>query len=434
VKRWFGVWIAVGLFSLPARAATLRIYHIDVEQADATLFIAPGGKALLVDSGKDGMGSRIKAVMEAAGLARVDYFVCTHYHEDHYGGIDELVALDTPVLETYDRGDKLYLPASKLAETAYTNYLDSVGEDARHITRGMTIPLDPQMTVTCISSGGVVIGEANPRHGVDENDMSVSLLLSYGSFRYFIGGDIEAPTEAKIAAGDLVRNVSVYHSNHHGSDTSSSRAFIEDLEPGVIIISNGNNGTYKHPRQTVLDAYETLPGPPKVFQTNKYLKGGAGGNVADEFIADPESADLDGTILITVDLAGGEYRVSYGAGAEHEFALPGSAPGATVVIASLLPNPAGSDEEGERVVLANKGDAPVFLAGWWLEDRAGLRWELGGSITLQAGATRTIERNGRPMSLSNTGDDITLFDAAGAMRDRFEYDESSEGVAITTGH
>ena len=73
-----------------AGAQTLKIYHIDVEQADATLVISPSGKTLLIDSGKNGYGSRIKAVMKTAGLSRIDHFVCTHYHEDHYGGIDDL--------------------------------------------------------------------------------------------------------------------------------------------------------------------------------------------------------------------------------------------------------------------------------------------------------------------------------------------------------
>lgn len=64
----------------------------------------------------------------------------------------------------------------------------------------MTIPLDPAMTVTCISSGGVVLTEETPpQHGTDENDMSVSLLIQFGRFRIFIGGDIHKETEKKIA-------------------------------------------------------------------------------------------------------------------------------------------------------------------------------------------------------------------------------------------
>ena len=418
----------------PAHAQTLRVYQIDVEQAAATLFVAPGGKTLLVDSGKNGMGSRIKATMDRAGVSKVDYFVLTHYHEDHYGGIDDLVKLGASVLETYDRGDKeCCLSQEKQAESTYVHYQRAVGEDAIPIRRGMTIPLDPSMTVTCISSGGTVIGETSPVTGVDENDMSVSLLVTYGAFRYFIGGDIEQPTEAKIAARDLVTGVTVYVADHHGSDTSSSRPFMEDLLPQVIIISNGNNGTYKHPRQVTLNLYASLPEHPVVFQTNKYRKGGAGGNVADEFIADPETDDEDGTILLTVDPGASKYTVAYG-DTSREFTMGGSPAVASVVIESLLPNPPGSDSDAEEVVIRNKGTSSTAITGWRLQDRSGRSWPFSGSVTLAAGEARTIRRDGRPMTLNNGGDAISLIDAAEVVRDRFEYSASSEGVSIPTGH
>ena len=176
----------------------------------------------------------------------------------------------------------------------------------------MTIALDPAMTVTCISSGGVVIGEENPVPGVSENDMSLSLLITLGDFHYFLGGDIGQPTESKIAARDLALDVDVYQSNSHGSDTSSSPAFLEDLSPTVVIISNGNSARHQHPRSETLRRYEALPAPPSVFQTNKYLRRGDGGNVPGAFIADVESSDSDGTILVTVKADARDYTVSFG--------------------------------------------------------------------------------------------------------------------------
>jgi beta-lactamase superfamily II metal-dependent hydrolase len=100
--------------TIPALAGNLRIYHIDVEQGDATLFISPNGKTLLVDSGGNGKGERIKAVMQDAGVSKIDHFLCTHYHDDHYGGIDELADdPDLKVGKSYDRGDKAFIPESK---------------------------------------------------------------------------------------------------------------------------------------------------------------------------------------------------------------------------------------------------------------------------------------------------------------------------------
>ncbi len=414
--------------------AALRIYHIDVEQGDATLFVSPAGKTLLVDSGKNGHGNRIRAVMQQAGVSRIDHFVATHYHEDHYGGIDELVDGGIVVARAFDRGDKGFLPASKRNEARFKDYQRAVGSRAVALTRGETIPLDPAMRVTCIATGGSVLGEQNPVPGVDENDMSVALLIQYGPFRYFIGGDIELSTEGKIAERDLVLDVDVYQADHHGSDTSSSLPFMEDLRPTVIVISNGNNGTYKHPRQHTLDTYANLQRRPTVFQTNKYLKGGVGGNVPDDFIADVVTSGTGGTISVTVNPDAGNYTVSY-RNTDRSFAIKGSqGASAAVVIESLLPDPAGPDTENEQIMLQNKGTAPVSLAEWFLQDASGRVWSLSSVGTVAPQTSVTIKRDGMPMSLNNAGDKIRLFDSNATLRDSFRYSGSDVGVEIRTGH
>lgn len=417
-------------------AAPMRMYHIDVEQADATLIVSPSGKTLLIDSGKNGHGARIRSVMDAAGVSVIDYFVCTHYHEDHFGGIDDLVRdHQVTVRQSYDRGDKEYVAEDKRGQQTFKDYEVAVGDDAIALTRGKTIPFDPEVTVTCISSGGVVIGEDPPVPAQDENDMSVSLLLSYHGFTYFVGGDIEEPTESKIADRDLVQNVDIYLADHHGSSTSSSAAFMRDLQPSVIIISNGNNGTYRHPRKAVLDFYATLPGPPAVYQTNKYLKGRDGGNVQDDRIADPETNDMDGTILVTVN-DNGKYVVTYEGNAGASFTTKKSIvhPVGGVVIASLLPNPVGPDEDLEEVTITNRGSQSLSLTGWKLVDGSGFWWELSREANIPSGQTRTVVRRGRPMSLNNAGDEISLMNQLGVVVDTYVYTTSLEGVSISTGH
>src|SRR5215217_7599740 len=111
-------------------AQTLRIYHIDVEQADSALVVMPNGKTLLIDSGKNGHGKRIKAVMDHAGVTQIDAFVDSHYHEDHFGGIDDLRKLNVPILESYDRGRRDLVKAADKAEGTYKDYMQAVGEDA----------------------------------------------------------------------------------------------------------------------------------------------------------------------------------------------------------------------------------------------------------------------------------------------------------------
>ena len=428
--------LVAALFVLLGSASgqTLRIYHIDVEQGAATLFISPGGKSLLVDCGKTGHGSRVKNIMQQAGISQINFFVDTHYHEDHFGGIPSLVNGGTTIGSAYDRGDKDFLPAAKLNEDAYKEYQNLVGHNAKHLMRGETIPLDPNMAVTCIASGGVVLGEENPVPGVDENDMSIALLVQHGAFRYFIGGDMANTTEKKIADRDLVTDVDVYHTDHHGSETSSLPAMMQDLRPNVIIISNGNNATYQHPRQKTLDNFASMSPAPLVFQTNKYLKGEAGGNVADDFIADLTTVGMNGTITLTVDLTSGKYVVAY-RDKSHTIPIKGwSAPGPRLVIASLVPNPVGDDRQLEEITLQNKGTSPIAMANWYLQNKSEKVWSLVSLGTINPNRSATIRRNGMPMNLGNSGDEVFLYDSNHQLIDHFRYTSSQEGVAIVTGH
>jgi beta-lactamase superfamily II metal-dependent hydrolase len=421
-----------------ASAQTLRIYHVDVEQADSALIVMPNGKTLLIDSGNNKQGKRIKAVMDQAGVTRIDAFVASHYHADHFGGIDDLVKGGIPVLESYDRGRRdLVDPADKENGT-YKDYMATVGEDAHALEPGDTITLDPLVTVTCIAASGAVIGGSSVSSS-DENDLSVSLLVEFAGFKAFFGGDTHALVENIIASGDLVTNVDLYKSNHHGSETSSSAAFMSDLKPTVIVISNGSHGSYHHPRQATLDTYNGLTPAPVVLQTNRCKLGSPCGNVGPAMIADPEMSGKSGTIQIVVDAVSRSYEVRYGVSTIRTFAFKASAipvvgpsSASTAVIQSLLPNPAGDDEQLEEVTIRNTGSVALPLNGWILRDRSDLTWALTG--TLQPGESGTFRRLGQAMSLNNGGDEIVLVDPASVERDRFSYLKSSQGVRISTNH
>lgn len=430
--RLISACFACLLFAASASAQTLRIYNIDVEQADAALVVMPNGKTLLIDSGKNGHGQRLKDVMNQAGVTKIDAFVASHYHEDHFGGIDDLVNMGVPVLEAYDRGDKQFVKAADKAKPTYKDYQSAVGEDAKTLRRGDKIELDPSVLIICLGSGGVVIGETNPVPGHEENDMSISLLMSFAGFRAYFGGDTEAVTEIKIAAGHLAKDVDFYKASHHGSHSSSSPAFMGDMRPSLVVISNGSTASYHHPRQVTMDTYGALQNPPLVLQTNKCFLPAPCANVANSFMADTEQGQTDGIIRTEVNGAAGTFTVHW-KNDERTFSIKAPAAVAplaagAVFITALLPNPVGSDELNETITLTNNGTQPVSLAGWILRDRSGLTWDLAGNLT--PGQTKTFKRNGQPLSLNNAGDEIVLVDPAQALRDSFTYTTSTEGASI----
>ena len=375
--------------------------------------------------------------MQAAGVTQIDHFVATHYHEDHFGGIDDLVNAGVTVVNSYDRGDKLCcLTAAKRAQVTFVDYEAAVGGTAEHLTRGETIPLDPAMTVTVVTSGGVVLGEPDPpQHAGDENDMSLGLLITHGNFRFWVGGDVETPTEQKIADQDLVMDIDVYQANHHGAENGSLLGFLQDMSPTVIVISNGSNRLYDHPRQTTLTRMQGLTPAPAIFQVNKYLGGDAqGGNVNDQFIADPQTTDTDGTITLTVDSGAGTYVLSYGT-QSHPFTIKARST-ADVVIEALVPDPTSApDHIAETVTLRNDSAIAVPMAGWVLRDSGGRVWVLTSMGEIAAGASATIQRNGMPMSLNNSDlETIELLDLSGQVVDSFSYQGSQPDAAIQTMH
>ena len=95
-----GVIVVAFLVRGHAQSKNLDIYWIDVEGGAATLLIAPSGESLLYDAGfgppnamNDRDAKRIVAAAQAAGLKRIDYFVLSHYHADHVGGLPALARM-----------------------------------------------------------------------------------------------------------------------------------------------------------------------------------------------------------------------------------------------------------------------------------------------------------------------------------------------------
>jgi len=75
----------------PAQQATLDIYWIDVEGGAATLIVTPARESVLMDAGWDRDderdAKRIEAAMTDAGITEIDYFIASHFHGDHVGGV-----------------------------------------------------------------------------------------------------------------------------------------------------------------------------------------------------------------------------------------------------------------------------------------------------------------------------------------------------------
>ncbi len=111
-----------------------------------------------------------------------------------------------------------------------------------------------------------------------------------------------------------------------------------------------------------------------------------------------------------------------------QFASDGSA---TLLIVRLLPNPPGSDLQGEEATVRNVSNQAVNMNGWTLRDFAGKTWDLSSLGTLQPGAEATITRNGQPMALNNDGDTVELRNPNGQVVDTVTYGSVEGGEEVT---
>ncbi len=233
------------------RTGQLEIHLLDVKHGDAQLIVSPTGETILIDGGRAEFAEKtanyIKSVL---GQTTVDYFLATHYHTDHIGGVVSLFRDQGLKVRKaiYDRGGTR---AEFTEETAYPKYYDYVTNPQNNLNRvrirvGDTIDLGPQLNVRVLSVGDIDTRTALNIPVVGENDNSVVLWLTFGKFDYWTGGDLSG--EASIRYADietaiiplLPRQADAYKANHHCVNYNNNLAFLTALKPTVSLISGSN--------------------------------------------------------------------------------------------------------------------------------------------------------------------------------------------------
>jgi beta-lactamase superfamily II metal-dependent hydrolase len=270
--------------------AQLRIHLIDVGQGDSTLIIAPNGNTMLIDAGNNGKGkSVVLPYLRNLGITKLNYIVASHYDSDHIGGLDEVInGLGAANIGfCYDRGTSSALPNT----TSYTSYAKAAKAAGRaRIFVGRVISMG-SVKIKCVAVDGCVINYGKVENSnSSENDLSVALVLTYGKFKYFTGGDCGGETtyyadlETPMAA--VVGNVDVFKVNHHGSKYSSNQYFLSTIKAEVALVSLGKN-SYGHANQNTINRIY-MTNKCKIYMTEKgssgKIPGGKGWVAADNIL------------------------------------------------------------------------------------------------------------------------------------------------------
>jgi competence protein ComEC len=281
--------------------STLDIYLIDVEGGNATLFIAPGGESILVDTGNGGAGAvrdaeRIVAAARDAGLSHIDHLITTHYHGDHFGGMAE-VASRIPIRHFIDHGPNVQ-PNAAADAFLDTTYPALYGKAQRTIVKPGDRVAMSRVDVRVVTSAGQAIqspvtpdGRPNPYCSAftpqdpdtTENAQSVGIHLTFGRFRALHLGDLTWNKEFELMCpSNRLGTVDLFVVSHHGQPSSNSQVLVHAIEPRVALM---NNGTRKGGQPEAMKILYSAPGLEDLWQLHFSLLSGQEYTVPGIFIA-----------------------------------------------------------------------------------------------------------------------------------------------------
>ena len=306
----------------------LDIYWVDVEGGAATLFVTPAGETVLIDTGYPGDrdADRVgKAVKDLAGLKKIDHLIVTHFHDDHYGGLSDIVKR-VPIGTLYTR-DIAGAPDKERGD-ALAPQLKEVAVDKRvRIKPGFKLPLKQTkgaapLTFQILGANEKFVPArgaaansaelckehvARPLDGSDNRNSVVSL-ITFGPWRFFEGGDLTFNTEAALVCPkNLVgKSIDVYQTNHHGLDQSNNPVLVKSLAPVVAIV---NNGPKKGGDKGTFATLKATPSIKDIYQVHRNVRVGPELNTAPDLVANADENCKGNHLKLSVEPTGKAYSV-----------------------------------------------------------------------------------------------------------------------------
>jgi competence protein ComEC len=231
---------------LPPRlvpSGDLEFHAIPVGQGDATLIVFPEGTTMLIDAGGSGFGENrtglrlVLPYLRGLGIGRVDILVNSHGDADHIGGLLPLMAEVRPDTVWVGEPD----PEKRMEALLYKA---SLNRGSRY--------LQPHRVSRRALIDGVVIDVLPGGTGFGSNDSGLVMRICWKSVCGLFTGDIEQPREQYLIEQGALLHAQYLKVGHHGSRTSTSRAFLDRVAPSVAILHLADGNRFGFPHDEVM--------------------------------------------------------------------------------------------------------------------------------------------------------------------------------------
>ena len=221
--------------------SSFSVYFLDVEQGDCALILCDG-EAMLIDGGESDQSSKVYSVLSNRGITHLNYLIATHPHSDHIGGLSgalQVADVDTALSPVTSYDSKQF--------SSLTKYISQ---------SGVTLTVPRAGDRFSLGSAQVQVIGPVTQTWEDINDSSIVLKITYGKTSFLFTGDMETTSEKAVLEAGFNPSADVLKVAHHGSSSSTSRTFLDAVNPSYAVISVGTGNSYGHPTDEVLRRLE----------------------------------------------------------------------------------------------------------------------------------------------------------------------------------